>query len=448
MMLQVMIFHEHAVKAQNSGIRPYSRNPYYWQYKGKPVLLLGASNGDNLFQSKDLETQLDLLVSVGGNYLRNVMNSCDEGDLQPFGQASNGKYDLNSWNDPYWQLFENMLKLSNEKNVIVQIEIWDRFEHSRNFWQSDPYNPANNINYTFEESRFVKDYPEHPGFNKQPFFYSVPALNNNRVVLKYQEAFLKKLLSISLKYNNVLYCIDNESSGAEEWAIYWAKFLRENSSGKYICITQMWGDGNVTRPMHMRTLDHPEIYDFIDISQNSHIKGTSNWENARYVFDYIKDAPRPVNSAKIYGGNENRFGDAKHAENTFCRNVLNGFASSRFHRPPVGLGLSDVSMNCIRTIRNIENRVKFWEISPKMDLLIHAGKTEVYISAGTGEKYLLYFPNGGSVKLDLTNHNRKFRLRWIYSSDAEWIKSSTIKGGDIVELKSDRNASCFALLEK
>ncbi|MCK4629645.1 MAG: hypothetical protein KAT56_11625, partial [Sedimentisphaerales bacterium] len=43
-------------KTSNKGrIRPYSENPRYWQYKGRPVLLLGGSKDDNLFQIPDLK---------------------------------------------------------------------------------------------------------------------------------------------------------------------------------------------------------------------------------------------------------------------------------------------------------------------------------------------------------------------------------------------------------
>ena len=57
----------------DDGIRPYEGNPYYWQYKGQPVLLLGGSDQDNLFNHPDiapdgLEAHLDLLRSVGGNW--------------------------------------------------------------------------------------------------------------------------------------------------------------------------------------------------------------------------------------------------------------------------------------------------------------------------------------------------------------------------------------------
>ena len=59
----------------NNRIRPYSKNPFYWQYKGEPVLLLGGSIEDNLFQISDIEAHLDLLHAVGGNYVRCTMSS-------------------------------------------------------------------------------------------------------------------------------------------------------------------------------------------------------------------------------------------------------------------------------------------------------------------------------------------------------------------------------------
>lgn len=55
---------------KNGHIRPYSKNPFYWQFGQQPVLLIGGSEEDNLFQLADVEKQLDLLASVGGNYVR------------------------------------------------------------------------------------------------------------------------------------------------------------------------------------------------------------------------------------------------------------------------------------------------------------------------------------------------------------------------------------------
>lgn len=433
-------------------IKPFSRNNSYWQYRSEPVLLLGATDNDNLFQNDNVESHLDSLKDIGGNYIRNTMSDRDTGNLKAFAVNRDGKYDLNRWNVEYWEHFENMLKLAYDRDIIVQIEIWDRFDHSRIPWLTDPYNPKNNINYSYAEAGLDSLYPSHPGMNEQPFFYTVPGLKNNRILLKYQEAFVKKILSISLNYGNVLYCIDNETKGAEEWADYWAEFIRKNSMGKDICITQMWDTWDVKTDIHKRTIDHPEIYRYIDISQNSQITGRQNWDNAQYVFDYIKENPRPMNSTKIYGSDSGSWQDrginTEHGIQSFCRNIIGGFASSRFHRPPSGLGLSELSINCIKTIRKIEEYIKMWEIKPEMDLLADAEGNQAYLSCRDGDKYLLYLPYGGSVLLKLDNQPGRYWLRWISTADAQWGEASFIEGGKTVELESGYTKNCFGILIK
>jgi hypothetical protein len=435
-----------------NNIRPYSNNPAYWQYKGKPVLLIGGTVNDNLFQIENLVTHLDSLKNVGGNYIRNTMSDRDIGNLHAFEMNSNGKYDLNNWNIDYWLRFENLLKLASERDIIVQIEIWDRFDHSREEWKSDPYNPGNNINYSFIESGLDSIYPNHPGKNEQPFFFTVPELKNNVVLLKYQQRFVEKLLSLSLQYDNVLYCIDNETSGVEEWATYWSGFISTFSQGKDVYITEMWDNWDVKSETHKQTIDHPERYGYIDISQNTQISGPDNWKNSQYVFDYIKDNPRPVNSTKIYGSDRGswlkRGITTEHAVNTFFRNLLGGFASSRFHRPPHGLGLSNISIKCIQTIREIETIVKFWDIVPRMDLLTIEGDSEVYLSALEGEYYIIYFVKGGKVKLDLSKYERSFKTRWFNISEDKTEEKSQINGGTIAEIVAVSESGSIVIISK
>jgi hypothetical protein len=99
--------------AENLGrIRPYEKNPRYWQYRGEPILLLGGSKDDNLFQIPDLREHLDEIQAAGGNYIRNTMS--DRKDLgfevYPFRQRADGRYDLTEWNDDYWQRFKRPMK--------------------------------------------------------------------------------------------------------------------------------------------------------------------------------------------------------------------------------------------------------------------------------------------------------------------------------------------------
>lgn len=117
-------------------IQPWTSNPRYWQYKGQPVLLLGGSKDDNLFQIPDLKAHLDEILAPGGNYIRNTMS--DRADLgfevYPFGHLPDGKYDLDEWNEEYWRRFENLLRWTAERDIIVQIEVWDRFDYSTKNW--------------------------------------------------------------------------------------------------------------------------------------------------------------------------------------------------------------------------------------------------------------------------------------------------------------------------
>ena len=109
-------------------IAPYRENPFYWSYRGSPVLLLGGSIEDNLFQIRDLERHLDLLASVGGNYVRCTMSSRDEGDAWPFERdPASGLYDLDQpgkvyWvgiNSPSYKNFQTQMWVPAKRHVIL-----------------------------------------------------------------------------------------------------------------------------------------------------------------------------------------------------------------------------------------------------------------------------------------------------------------------------------------
>ncbi|MDN3690702.1 putative collagen-binding domain-containing protein [Cyclobacterium jeungdonense] len=442
---------DHELESTGS-IRPWSENPAYWEFKGEPVLLLGATDDDNLFQLGNLKSHLDSLHAVGGNYIRNTMSDRDPGNLRAFARDKQGKYDLKTWNDAYWGRMDSMLFWTAQRDIIVQIEIWDRFDHSRQQWLSDPYHPANNSNYTYEEVKLDSLYPNHPGANEQPFFYTVPALDDNPKLLNYQESFVRKLLSHTLAYDHVLYCIDNETKGEDEWALYWAEFVKKEAGDKEIMITQMWDDWDITSDMHRRTLDRPEIYSYIDMSQNSHNTGQQNWDNARFIFDYLQANPRPVNSTKIYGSRTspwtNRGINEQHAVETFYRNIIGGFASSRFHRPPAGLGLSAPSILAISSLRKVEERVKLWEVDARMDLLSERAENEAYCAAREGEKYLIYLPGEGEVVVDLSNLAGAATLHWLSLSDGKWLSSTEVTGGEKINLKTPVNNGSMAVIVK
>jgi len=388
-------------------IRPSRHNPRYWEFQGKPVMLLGGSVEDNIFQIDQLEEHLDLLQSVGGNYIRCTMSSRDDGDEWPFARdGASGLFDLKKFNNNYWEKFRRLLDLTAEREIIVQIEVWDRFDFSREPWLQNPFNPTRNINYTVEESGLEAEYPNHPGSNQQPFFYSIPACQNNQVLLSFQKDFVQQLLSITFQYDHVLYCMDNETSGTEKWGAFWADFIHEAArrKNKEIYLTEMWDQWDVTHAMHDATFDHPDRYGFADISQNNQISGEDHWQNMQWRRESIADVPRPLNMVKIYGADGNKFGHSNDdAIDRFWRGLLGGMASLRFHRPPSGLGLSPLAQQNLKIARYILSEVDFLQCKPDVDHAVFTMREEdgAYLSQYGENTFVVYFPRKTTVDLGI-----------------------------------------------
>ena len=210
-------------------IRIYKQNPRYWQDKGKPVLLLGGTDDDNLFQwtGKKLTGQLDLLASVGGNYVRCTMSSRDPRNVWPFAKKGR-QYDLNRSGDEYWKRFETFLAETARRDIIVQIELWDRFDFASYMqgWSRNPYNPRNNINYTSAASGLKEVIRTHPSRREMDVFTCEP----HNALLARREP-------------NEAYCLANPS---KEYAVYFPN------------------GGEVA--LDIRSLKQPAIIRWLDIS--------------------------------------------------------------------------------------------------------------------------------------------------------------------------------------
>lgn len=425
--------HVTTVLAEAPSLKPWPNNSWYWSIDEQPVLLLGGSDDDNLFQwpKERLITQLDRIVYAGGNVIRNTMSDRQDGgfEVYAFLQLENGKFDLQQWNPVYWERFETFLRETAKRKIVVQIEVWDRFDFTDvrkndpfRWERKHPFNPQNNVNYTFEESGFRARYPEHPGANKQPFFFTTPKQRNNQVVLKFQERFVAKLLSHSLKYSHVLYCIDNETKAQPEWAEYWADFIRSRAkqADKTVMITEMWDDWDLKAERHRQTFDHPERYDFVDVSQNNQNAGQKHWDNFLFVRDYLKKLPRPMNTTKTYGADGNKFGHSdQDAIERFWRHLLAGAASIRFHRPDSGLGIGDKAVACIRAARLVEREVNMWELEGANQFLVDRAENEAYLAANSDlSKLLVFIPakvesqERGKVHLDASEIQGEYQLQW------------------------------------
>ena len=438
-------------------LRPWPANPWYWSLNGQPVLLLGGSDDDNLFQwtEQKLIAQLDRLAAAGGNYIRNTMSDrrIEGFEVYAYARRPDGRYDLNRWNDEYWQRFERLLRETARRNIVVQIEVWDRFDYtdhtSEKHWQAHPYNPANNVNYTAAQSGLATRYADHPGLNRQPFFFTTPNQRHNRTLLAVQQRFVDKLLDHSLGYDHVLYCMDNETNGEEAWSRYWAEYIKEKARrrGRQVQVTEMWGDWRLTGAEHRRTFDHPELFDFVEVSQNTHKSGQRQWDDLAAARAYLSGQPRPMNTVKVYGAKGGAFGqtDQKGIER-FWIQLFGGSAAVRFHRPDAGLGLGDTAVASLRAARKLNERVPLWSVQPANGLLADREANEAYLVADGRGSYGLYFPAGGAVRVDLRAAAGDLTLQWIDISSGEWAGQQSISGGRAVAITAPGPGSWAATI--
>jgi hypothetical protein len=137
------------------------------------------------------------------------------------------------------------------------------------------------------------------------FFLTVPNLHNDINILRYQQAFVDKILSHTFKYDHVLYCMTNEifTQYSHEWGWYWARYIKNKAkeTGKKVNVAEMYQNHDLNHQQHRATLDHPEIFDFIDISQNSRQLDDKHWQRLQWVRQYIAENLRPINHTKTYG---------------------------------------------------------------------------------------------------------------------------------------------------
>lgn len=433
-----------------SGIRPDAENPQYWAYNGKEILLLGGSREDNLFQITDLEEHLDLLKSCGGNYVRNTMSSRDEGNVWPFKRIDDSLYDLNAWNDVYWNRFEKFLKATAEREIFVQMEIWATFDFYRENWLVNPFNPKNNVNYDVQRSKLPVEVPTHPIFTENNFFRSIPGQMAILRVLEFQQKYVDKLLAYSLQYDHILYCMDNETSVTSDWGRFWADYIRKvaRENGKEIQTTEMWDPWDLNHIVHRETMDHPEFFTFVDISQNNHNSGETHWENGIRQIERLRNTGvlRPCNNVKIYGNDGGRHQTTQNGIECFIRNVMFGAASARFHRPTSGQGLNEVAQNVIKSVRIVSNEMDFFNGMPLNDIIIEKDPNQAYCRGIKGKEYMIYFTNGGSIKVRLALPDAKNKVKWMNVSTGEWTDETLLSSEETMMLTCPGPGNWIALI--
>ncbi len=440
------------INHQQDGIQFNSDNPMYWNYNGKPIFLYGGSSNDNLHQNKYLIEELDLIKSLGGNFVRGNMSWRDKENSKPYLKVD-GLYDLNKPNPEYWNKFKTFVSETEKRGIIIMLEIWptvDFHKHGIQGWLDTPFNPAVNSNYTIEETNLPAEFDFYHWEALNPIYETIPGLNNhNPKVLKYLEQFIDKLLSISLNRSNILYCMNNENYSNPKWGEYWISYVKKRAAekNKTIYATDMYDDwdptgGEIVPMNYITKYDHPymgrsspilqiekpEIYDYVDISNSNSQFNEIHYAINYWVYKKVKNSenPRPIMVDKIYGGPSNArwCGDQAQGAEKFWRNLFGGIASTRFHREPFGNGINSYAQIHIKSMSMLLNKIDLFNMEPDPWFIAYKGGHEVYTLANKNKKqFAILFFDGGRPSLNLLGN---VNFRWLDVTGTKWFEKEDV----------------------
>jgi len=491
----------------NSGIKIYYENPWYWEYNGKPIMLIGGSYEDNMYQFPNwyyghsnpnlslgmtnwtLEEHLDKMVEVGANYIRASMSCRNHGNRFPYKKITGTPgdnhnhtdiYDLDQWDEVWEQRLSTFLQMCYERGIIVSIEFFDRWDmmqpgsahwdaYNRGIlntgWEHHPWNPDRNINYTEAESGV--DPTHRTNTWSHSFWYCVPYLDNDPqqpaqmkgggIFLDYLHAYVDKILSYSFQYDNIIYIIENETYDPLPFGSYWVDYIKQKgiAAGKEIYVSNMVGN---PEPDHERQQEvrRGAKYQFFDYSQNTHNTGQDHYDNIITARNDIAnpgtETPiKPINNVKLYGATQ--FGTVTDAKERFWRGIFAGLASVRFHRPNYngyihGLGLNEDAQTQIKSVTMLQEEMNIFSCEPDNSLLGNRSDNEAYCLTEAGKQYAVYFTHGGSVTLDMSGASGRFFMRWLKIDESKWGTTTTIEGGGSQTLTAPSSGQWAVLITK
>jgi hypothetical protein len=187
------------------------------------------------------------------------------------------------------------------------------------------------------------------------------------------------------------------------------------------------------------TIAHPELYRFVEVSNNNAQRGRTHYETGLWVRRRLveTDTVRPINNVKIYGADASLefAGPPICGERRFWRNIFAGHASSRFHRPPTGLGLSETAQAHIRSMRMLTDRMDVFSCRPADELIEREDTEEVYCLADPGVEYAVCFLDGGRARLDCSELAGQGTVRWLEIRESRWLAPEPATAGPELALE-------------
>ncbi len=172
----------------------------YIAYKGRPLLAFGCHFEHLFFDNYEYEDWTRWAVEFGMNHCRARLYHAYYRDYSPFKKTADGRFDLTSWDDSFWERFHVIMRHFEENDIIVHLLIFPQGSGGH-WWQGDGYYlPENNIH---PETAFIR-----PDKSTAGFWQSLARGKTD--LYEIQTAILWKLIEESAEYDNIYYDLCHE----------------------------------------------------------------------------------------------------------------------------------------------------------------------------------------------------------------------------------------------
>lgn len=209
-MVQVTLFAFLPYLAAQSPIRLHPANPHYYEFRGRPTILVTSAEhyGAVLNLDFDYRKYLDTLAADKLNLTRIFTGAYREfpGDfsihgntlapkpgryITPWAGAGEGKWDLSKWNPAYFNRLKDFVAEASKRGIVVEVTLFTAY-YNEHRWKECPLYIERNVNgigdAKFDESLTLR----HPA------------------LVEAQSAMVRKIVTELNVFDNVIYEICNE----------------------------------------------------------------------------------------------------------------------------------------------------------------------------------------------------------------------------------------------
>ena len=434
-----------AVEAGARGpLRVHPKNPrYFTDGTGKAIYLTGSHTWSNLQDQGakdppprfDYDRYLGFLQKHNHNFIRmwaweqarwapwSDGKGKNPGDwfIEPNPYARTGpglardgkpKLDLSKFDPAYFDRLRQRVQKAGERGIYVSVMLFQGWSSAKGWyggrpWLGHPFHPDNNV------QKFNGNLRSDAG----------PDLNDPRVRER-QAAYLRKVVDTVNDLDNVLYEVTNEG-GTKPWDWWVVRTVQEYERAK-----------PKQHPIGLTGHGSESNEDLLASPAAWISPGSDGWRD-------LKTDPRPAPGTKVSLLDTDHVfgvgGDQKWVWKGFLRghNVLFMDPYDDPQWTPVlagqGVGVRDAEAprRAMGLARRCAERISLAESTPRPELA-----STGYCLAHPGREYLVYLPEGGEIRVDLSAARGKVSVEWMHPITGKTTSGGNLEGGGWRTLKA------------